>query len=255
LSRWVEYFDGALEFPYNYSNINLVINPNTNNLASTVTNVISSGDPALYTITLGTAHPGPITINDIDFNYTYVNTIGLDVVNDFFGMATGDDDIDLRSGRDITLEAADDLRLSAHDNIDLTLVDGGDNSDSHGIDISTVTTSSNYTWTFRLDGSLELPGGLTLPTKNNTGYNYDYGLNGPTLQLSNDSQHQVIVTGPAATVDNPYAQRIVIQGQRGFGTWSTSTVGEGGDVYIWGGVGGESNSNNGGRDGGSGGDI
>jgi hypothetical protein len=47
----------------------------------------------------------------------------------------------------------------------------------------------------------------------------------------------------------------VIQGQRGYG--STSTTGEGGDVYIWGGVGGESNSNSNGwgYGGGSGGDV
>jgi hypothetical protein len=47
----------------------------------------------------------------------------------------------------------------------------------------------------------------------------------------------------------------VIQGQRGYG--STSTTGEGGDVYIWGGIGGETNSNSNGwgRGGGSGGDV
>jgi hypothetical protein len=47
----------------------------------------------------------------------------------------------------------------------------------------------------------------------------------------------------------------VIQGQRGYG--STSTTGEGGDVYIWGGVGGETNGNTEGwgQGGGSGGDI
>jgi len=256
LYRWSQYFDGALQFPYNYSNINLVANTNNGDIVSTVTNVTTDyNNPALYTITLGTAPAGSRTIYDIDFNYNYVNTIGLDTVNNFFGMATGDDDIDIRSGTDIRLEAADDLRLSAHDNFTLTLVDGDLNSPDNGIRISTQTTSTNYTWKFRLDGSLELPEGLTLPTKNNTGYEVNYSLDGPTLQLSNDSQNQVIVTGPKPTVDSPSSQRIVIQGQRGFGTWSTSTVGEGGDIYIWGGLGGESNSTNGGRDGGSGGDI
>ena len=96
-----------------------------------------------------------------------------------------------------------------------------------------------------------------MPTQTNTGYEYDYTLAGPTLRLSNDSQNQVIVTGPATTEANPSAQRIVIQGQRGFGVWSTSTytVGEGGDVYIWGGTGGESQDWTGGRTGGSGGDV
>jgi hypothetical protein len=261
LSRWAEYFDGNLAFPYNYSNINLVINPGTDDLASTVTNVISSGNPPLYTITLGTAHPEPITIDDIDFNYNYINTIGLDIVNgdgesnSYFGMATGDDDITIRSGRDITLDAADDVYISGGNEFQLTLVNQDNMSASSGIEIRTETTASDHTWTFRFDGSLELPEGLTLPTKNNKGYDVTTNLNAPTLQLSNDSQNQVIVTGPAATAANSSAQRIVIQGQRGYG--STSTTGEGGDVYIWGGVGGESNdnSNGWGQGGGSGGDI
>lgn len=256
LSRWVQYFDGNLAFPYNYSNINLVINPNTDNLASTVTNVISDfNNPALYTITLGTAHPEPITIDDIDFNYNYINTIGLDTVNDFFGMATGDDDITIRSGRDINLIAADDINIEAGSTFDLTYRNLDDNNPSDGIDIRTVTTSTDYIWRFRFDGNLDLPGGLTLPYKNNTGYEVGNGLNGPTLQLSNDNTNQVIVTGPAPTETYSDAQRIVIQGQRGYG--STSTTGEGGDVYIWGGVGGESNGNTEGwgYGGGSGGDV
>jgi hypothetical protein len=126
---------------------------------------------------------------------------------------------------------------------------------NEGLHFADGTVQTTAGVTFDANGGLSLPGGLALPYQTNTGYNYNYGLNGPTLQLSNDRENQVIVTGPAATVDNPYSQRIVIQGQRGFGTWSTSTVGEGGDVYIWGGTGGESNSNNGGRDGGSGGDV
>ena len=134
--------------------------------------------------------------------------------------------------------------------IDTTQLDEG----LHFAD-GTVQTTAGVK--FNSDGSLELPGGLVLPTQTNTGYEYDYTLDGPTLRLSNDSQNQVIVTGPAATADNPSARRIVIQGQRGFGTWSTSTytVGEGGDVYIWGGTGGESQDWTGGRTGGSGGDV
>jgi hypothetical protein len=117
----------------------------------------------------------------------------------------------------------------------------------------TVQTTAGVT--FNSDGSLELPGGLVLPTQTNKGYNVFNTLTGPTLRLSNDSQNQVIVTGPAATENNTYAQRIVIQGQRGYG--STSTQGEGGDVYIWGGIGGETNGNTEGWNpgGGSGGDI
>ena len=258
LSRLSNYFDGNLDFPYNYSNVSLVINPGTTNLSTTVTDVISQGGtPRLYTITLATTNPGPIVVDDIDFNYTYINTIGLDTVNDYFGMATGDDDIDIRSGRDITLDAADDVYISGGNEFDLRLVNLDNMSGSEGINIITETTASTKTWTFRFDGHLALPEGLTLPTKTNTGYDYNTTLTGPTLRLSNDNTNQVIVTGPATTEANPYAQRIVIQGQRGFGVWSTSTytVGEGGDVYIWGGTGGESQNWTGGRTGGSGGDV
>ena len=262
LSRLSNYFDGNTTFPYNYSNVNLVINPGTTNLSTTVTDVISQGGtPRLYTIYLATTNPGPIAINDIDFNYNYINTIGLDIEgfegNGYFGMATGDDDITIRSGRDITLDAADDVYISAGDYFELKLVNLDDSGSSSGINIITETTASSYTWTFRFDGHLRLPEGLSLPTKTNTGYDYGTTLTGPTLRLSNDSGNQVIVTGPATTEANPYAQRIVIQGQRGFGQWGTetNTVGEGGDVYIWGGTGGESENWTGGRTGGSGGDV
>jgi hypothetical protein len=132
--------------------------------------------------------------------------------------------------------------------IDTTQLDEG----LHFAD-GTVQTTAGIT--FNSNGSLDLPGGLVLPYQINKGYNVFTTLDAPTLQLSNDSNNQVVITGPAATADNSYAQRIVIQGQRGYG--STSTTGEGGDVYIWGGIGGEFNGNTEGwgRGGGSGGDV
>ena len=132
--------------------------------------------------------------------------------------------------------------------IDTTQLDEG----LHFAD-GTVQTTAGVT--FDANGSIDLSGGLTLPYLSNMGYSVLNTLDGPTLQLGNDSNNQVIVTGPTATADNSSAQRIVIQGQRGYG--STSTTGEGGDVYIWGGVGGETNSNSNGwgLGGGSGGDV
>jgi hypothetical protein len=132
--------------------------------------------------------------------------------------------------------------------IDTTQLDEG----LHFAD-GTVQTTAGVT--FDANGGIDLSGGIVLPYLSNTGYDVNTTLDGPTLQLSNDSTNQVIVTGPAATADNSSAQRIVIQGQRGYG--STSTTGEGGDVYIWGGVGGETNSNSNGfgLGGGSGGDV
>jgi len=132
--------------------------------------------------------------------------------------------------------------------IDTTQLDEG----LHFAD-GTVQTTAGVT--FDANGSINLSSGLTLPYLSNMGYSVLNTLDGPTLQLGNDSNNQVIITGPAATANNSSAQRIVIQGQRGYG--STSTTGEGGDVYIWGGVGGESNSNSNGwgYGGGSGGDV
>ena len=121
-----------------------------------------------------------------------------------------------------------------------------------GVHFADGTVQTTAGLTFNDDGSFELPGGLNLPFKSNTGYRYNSTLNGRTLQLSpNDTQNEVIITGPASTANNPYAQRIVIQGQRGYGVWGQNTAGEGGDVYIWGGVGGERDGSNGG----SGGDV
>jgi hypothetical protein len=89
---------------------------------------------------------------------------------------------------------------------------------------------------------------LKLGYAENTGWNWDYQLNGPTLRLSgmqdsdNLQPEQVIITGPAPTETYPSAQRLILQGQRGYGEYGQSVAGEGGDVYIWGGVGGENDT-------------
>ena len=99
------------------------------------------------------------------------------------------------------------------------------------------TTRSNKLTNGEYEFSLNNDGSIKLPNLNNTGYEPFYQLNGPTLELSNDPASQVIITGPAPDDNNRSAQRLVIQGQKGFG--GTNTAGEGGDIYIWGGVGGE----------------
>ena len=99
------------------------------------------------------------------------------------------------------------------------------------------TTRSNKLTNGEYEFSLNNDGSIRLPNLNNKGYEPFYQLNGPTLRLSNDSESQVIITGPTPDANNRNAQRLVIQGQQGFGDGSGS--GEGGDIYIWGGVGGE----------------
>jgi hypothetical protein len=65
---------------------------------------------------------------------------------------------------------------------------------------------------------------------------------GEVIQFTDDTV-QSVITGPMPTVANPTAQRLVVAGQDG----RVDTDGEGGDIYLWAGVGGSSN--------GSGGDV
>ena len=92
------------------------------------------------------------------------------------------------------------------------------------------------TWTFGRDGSIKFPTQSILDYRNQTNYT-----TGPTLQLAdNSTDATVVITGPAATAENQYAKRLVIQGQPGWrGTATQATGAEGGDVYIWAGYGGE----------------
>ncbi len=80
-------------------------------------------------------------------------------------------------------------------------------------------------------------GDLTFTTETITGWDANT-LTGPTLRLGTDATQQVIITGPAPDNNTYDAQRLVIQGQRGYGGEGNSK-GEGGDVYIWAGTGGE----------------
>jgi hypothetical protein len=87
---------------------------------------------------------------------------------------------------------------------------------------------------------LENDGSLTFPTLTTTNWE-DGTLTGPTLQIGNDPTNQVIITGPTPTNTDSNAQRLVIQGQQGYGG-ENNNKGEGGDVYIWAGSGGDGGS-------------
>ena len=90
----------------------------------------------------------------------------------------------------------------------------------------------SQSWQFTKEGGIHFPYG---PSNNRTG-------SGDVLRFASTID-QAIITGPEATSANPTAQRLVIAGQDGY----ASTSGEGGDLYLWAGQGG--------NDGGSGGDI
>ncbi len=123
----------------------------------------------------------------------------------------------------------------------LTIPENGDILDSNG---SSVLDDGGGSGTSLINGSnqvvLEADGSLTFPTKTFKNWN-DVNETGPTLQLGNDPASQVLITGPAP--NNTYwdAQRIVIQGQQGYGG-ENNDKGEGGDVYIWAGSGGDGGS-------------
>ena len=89
-----------------------------------------------------------------------------------------------------------------------------------GSTASNYLTNAQYSLTLNSDGTFTVP---TLTT-------YLHNGNDQTAQTLKfgDSNQQVIITGPTPAT-NQDAQRLIIQGQRGFGT------GEGGDVYLWGG--------------------
>lgn len=90
----------------------------------------------------------------------------------------------------------------------------------------------NY-WHFKNDGSIGFP---------NQSSNARTG-QGEVLRFGNTG-NQAIITGPIADEgNNGTAQRLVIAGQDGY----TGTTGEGGDIYLWAGRGGDA--------GGTGGDI
>jgi hypothetical protein len=87
---------------------------------------------------------------------------------------------------------------------------------------------------------LNADGSISFPTKTFKNWN-DVNETGPTLQLGNNPASQVLITGPAPSSSNASAQRLVIQGQQGFGG-ENNAKGEGGDVYIWAGSGGDGGS-------------
>jgi hypothetical protein len=90
----------------------------------------------------------------------------------------------------------------------------------------------SQSWQFTKDGEIHFPYG---PSNNRTG-------SGDVLRFA-QSVDQAIISGPSTTSASPTAQRLVIAGADGY----IDTSGEGGDIYLWAGVGGDAN--------GSGGDI
>ena len=93
----------------------------------------------------------------------------------------------------------------------------------------------NNVWKFNSDGTTQFPT-LTVPISDNS----NPSGTGQTLKF-NDPSQQAIIYGPPANETYTSAQRIILQGATGY----TGTNGEGGDIYLWAGPGGDTNGDGG----------
>jgi hypothetical protein len=198
--------------------------------------------PSSGTVTLDEFGDGTFTFTLVSDDYEF--TVRVSPEDNNYGPVTGVESILINSNAP-TFASPYHLHLTTGDLTETSIFLGTDNHNVRtntdgGIEITTPNTANNV-WTFGTDGSITFPTKTTIDYDNRTGYT-----TGPTLQLAdNGTDATVIITGPAATVDNPVAKRLVIQGQPGWREWpegNQPTGAEGGDVYIWAGYGGEGDS-------------
>jgi hypothetical protein len=161
LKRLYSHFDNGSTFYDNYENIQVRINPDTNNILANVTNVAQvNNNPPEYIITVDAVAPGgSLAVNSIRFLYDFYNTAGFDLEDDSFGMVTDDDDIEIRSGRDIYLFADDDILIRGGSVFELELRREDDQDPNDGIRIRTSDEGVDKDWTFQFDGNITLPAG------------------------------------------------------------------------------------------------
>lgn len=129
------------------------------------------------------------------------------------------------------------LNSSSVSTFGLSLINDNTAADARntlGVDISKLVNGGNEL-VINSNGSLLFPT-LTVPISDNANPNGT----GQTLKFSDASQ-QAIIYGPSSTSDYNNAERIIIQGAPGY----AGTSGEGGDVYLWAGPGGDINGNGG----------
>ena len=107
----------------------------------------------------------------------------------------------------------------------------------YGVEIGTNDNDEGdqHVWRFGTDGAMTFPT-LTVPINDNA----NPSGTGQTLKFG-DSAQQAIIFGPESTESAINAERVIIQGAAGY----ANTAGEGGDVYLWAGPGGDANGNGG----------
>jgi hypothetical protein len=223
LDRLETKLGGSEDFPWDYTNIRIVINEETENeLVANIDTVLRADNnygniPIEFEINIDedlTAYSAPI--ETIRILYDYNNTVGFDVDEDRFGMSTDYDDIDIYSGRDIDLIANDDITLRANSVLDIHLVRNDGQDDDNGILL--ITRDEDYTneniWTFQFDGETRLPGGIIMSGDIESDGQLSIRLSGEdssekTWYFGNDGEltfpdgtnQSTAFTGNAATID------------------------------------------------------
>lgn len=171
----------------------------------------------------GGRNGGDISITAGDAAYTVENTS----TNVVTGGA-----INIRAG-----DALDDIVAGKGVGGDINIIAGRGNLSNGAVTIQTSINSSSYiTWAFNTDGGTIFP---QLTTQRGDDPNGST-ISGQTLLFGNPSQEAVISTLNGFT-GSEYSQRLVINPGQGY------NYGEGGDIYLWAGRGGDGS--------GSGGDI
>ena len=173
--------------------------------------------------------PGNVQINTGNLNSTgYIWTF------DNVGNLTLPDTTSITAGAEITLEA------NSTGNISGLQVNGDADANLYAHNNVIIYTDSNgtgNTWTFGADGSTIFP---TLDVQR--GDNPSGTITGQTL-LFGDNTQEAIISTPDGNSTYQNSQRLVINP----GAGAPTTGGEGGDIYLWAGRGGNAS--------GSGGDI
>ena len=127
------------------------------------------------------------------------------------------------------------------DDSNAELIIGGENSNfkiGSGANASASISANSYSWTFGTDGT------IAPPVLNVTRGDVSSGtLSGFTFNIGNGSNEAILTTPDGDATGFTSSQRLVINPGKG----ADGTSGEGGDIYLWGGRGGDT--------GGSGGDI
>lgn len=201
--------------------------------------VTGYGGPSITTLT--PPDTDPTTVTNIQFFVTFHQRMyfGGENTNGFF-LDNKSDTFEI-TAQDINLYAGDDVRIRGWNYFEIRNESGTD-----PVRIITDGDNNSWQWQFQADGT------LLAPIKQTAGWEGSGSFNAPTLSLGSLTNDSVITDIPYNTdVRGGYNLRIM--GQRGYGTWGNNdtTAGNGTNIQIWAGAGGESTSPDQGGEGGN----